>query len=110
MRRRVVCGLSETIATLPPASAFTSVDLPTLGRPATATKPLLIAALGLCREPGAHERTPPIQGWGCRPATHSSERTVLQRTRLCQCRADSSRGQVPGLRQKLSRRVSDDPA
>ena len=30
MRRRVVCGLSETIATLPPASAFTSVDLPTL--------------------------------------------------------------------------------
>src|SRR5918995_5891184 len=43
MRRRVVCGLSETIATLPPASAFTSVDLPTLGRPATATKPDLTA-------------------------------------------------------------------
>src|SRR5919198_661229 len=40
MRRRVVCGLSETIATLPPQSAFTSVDLPTFGRPATATKPL----------------------------------------------------------------------
>jgi hypothetical protein len=31
--------LSETIATLPPQSAFTSVDLPTFGRPATATKP-----------------------------------------------------------------------
>ena len=29
----VVCGLSETIATLPPQSAFTSVDLPTFGRP-----------------------------------------------------------------------------
>src|SRR3954452_14391112 len=43
MRRRVVCGLSETIATLPPQSAFTSVDFPTLGRPATATKPLLKA-------------------------------------------------------------------
>ncbi len=40
-RRLVVCGLSETIATLPPQSAFTSVDLPTFGRPATATKPLL---------------------------------------------------------------------
>ena len=40
MRRRVVCGLSETIATLPPQSAFTSVDLPTFGRPATATNPL----------------------------------------------------------------------
>src|SRR3954447_16140287 len=39
IRRLVVCGLSEVIATLPPASAFTSVDLPTLGRPATATKP-----------------------------------------------------------------------
>ena len=33
MRRRVVCGLSETIATLPPQSAFTSVDLPTFGPP-----------------------------------------------------------------------------
>jgi hypothetical protein len=42
IRRRVVCGLSETIATLPPASALTSVDLPTFGRPATATKPLRI--------------------------------------------------------------------
>src|SRR5213078_791758 len=39
MRRRIVCGLSETIATLPPQSALTSVDLPTFGRPATATKP-----------------------------------------------------------------------
>ena len=39
IRRRVVCGLSETIATLPPTSAFTSVDLPTFGRPATATNP-----------------------------------------------------------------------
>src|SRR4051812_8095512 len=37
--RRVVCGLSETIATLRPTSPLTSVDLPTFGRPATATKP-----------------------------------------------------------------------
>src|ERR671932_894072 len=41
MRRLVVCGLSETIATFPPTSMFTSVDLPTFGRPTTATKPLL---------------------------------------------------------------------
>src|SRR3954451_17239769 len=40
IRRRVVWGLSETIATFPPQSALTSVDLPTLGRPATATNPL----------------------------------------------------------------------
>ncbi len=44
--RRVVCGLSDTIATLWPTIALTSVDLPTLGRPASATKPdrALIAA------------------------------------------------------------------
>src|SRR5918999_3292278 len=40
MRRRVVFGTAEVIATLSPHSAFTSVDLPTLGRPATATNPL----------------------------------------------------------------------
>ena len=37
--RRVVCGLSDTIATLSPTIAFTSVDLPAFGRPASATKP-----------------------------------------------------------------------
>ncbi len=37
--RRVVCGLSETIATFSPTIALTSVDLPTFGRPASATKP-----------------------------------------------------------------------
>ena len=44
--RRVVCGLSDTIATLWPTIELTSVDLPTLGRPASATKPerVLIAA------------------------------------------------------------------
>ena len=54
MRRRVVCGLSETIATLPPQSAFTSVDLPTFGRPATATKPDFTAG-SRCRA-GARRR------------------------------------------------------
>ena len=39
MCRRVVCGLSETIAIFRPTSAFTSVDLPTFGRPTTATMP-----------------------------------------------------------------------
>ena len=33
MRLRVVCGLSETMATFWPTRLFTSVDLPTLGRP-----------------------------------------------------------------------------
>ena len=37
--RRVVCGRSETIATLAPTIALTRVDLPAFGRPATPTKP-----------------------------------------------------------------------
>ena len=40
--RRVVCGLSETIATFCPTIALTSVDLPTFGRPASAMKPLRV--------------------------------------------------------------------
>ena len=36
---RVVCTLWLTIATLAPTSALTSVDLPALGAPMTATKP-----------------------------------------------------------------------
>ena len=36
---RVVCTLRETMVTLEPTSALTSVDLPTLGAPISATKP-----------------------------------------------------------------------
>src|SRR4051794_124073 len=36
---RVVCGRSDTITTFCPTSWFTSVDLPTLGRPMSVTKP-----------------------------------------------------------------------
>ena len=41
---RVVCGLSETIATLAPTIALASVDLPTFGRPASAMKPDRVSA------------------------------------------------------------------
>ncbi len=40
--RLVVCGRSETIATFSPTTALTNVDLPTFGRPASATKPLRV--------------------------------------------------------------------
>src|SRR6476469_213923 len=43
---RVVCTLRETIVTLEPTSALTSVDLPTLGAPISATKPQRVAAAG----------------------------------------------------------------
>ena len=36
---RVVCGLSDTIATLLETSRFSRLDLPTLGRPTRQTKP-----------------------------------------------------------------------
>ncbi len=39
MRLRVVCGLSETMATFWPTIWLTRVDLPTFGRPTMATKP-----------------------------------------------------------------------
>ena len=38
-RARVVCALGVTIATFWPTSALTSVDLPALGAPITATNP-----------------------------------------------------------------------
>src|SRR5712671_2095823 len=41
---RVVCTLRETIVTLEPTRALTSVDLPTLGAPISATKPQRVAA------------------------------------------------------------------
>src|ERR1700731_4303681 len=40
---RVVCTLRETIVTLEPTSALTSVDLPTLGAPISETKPHRVA-------------------------------------------------------------------
>src|SRR5438552_3481234 len=44
IRARVVCTLRETMVTLEPTSALTSVDLPTLGAPISATKPQRVPA------------------------------------------------------------------
>src|SRR5579864_6586063 len=41
---RVVCTFRETMVTLEPTSALTSVDLPTLGAPISATKPQRVVA------------------------------------------------------------------
>src|ERR1700722_12526931 len=46
IRARVVCTLRETMVTLEPTRALTSVDLPTLGAPISATKPQRVAAGG----------------------------------------------------------------
>src|SRR5690349_23399830 len=108
-RRRVVCGLSETIATFPPASALTSVDLPTFGRPATATNPLL-------NDPHPHP------GWGRMPAALGGDDSRRGRTLLSRVRAECGtsraatgrrcRGSVelPRVRQQLGRRVAHDVA
>src|SRR5262249_61274266 len=39
MRLRVVCGFGDTMATFWPSRRLSSVDFPTLGRPARAMKP-----------------------------------------------------------------------
>src|SRR5919197_220799 len=102
MRRRVVCGLSETIATLPPQRAFTSVDFPTFGRPATATIPDLKKA--------STARTTPRPGWGSLPTALWSERSRRRRTEPCLGRADcaTSALELPRLGQQLGRGVRDD--
>src|SRR5262245_31208331 len=59
MRVRVVCGFVETAAICSPTNALRRVDLPALGRPASATKPdfpgLLISritlAFSICKQP-----------------------------------------------------------
>src|ERR687893_565680 len=68
--RRVVCGLSDTIATLPPTMRLTSVDFPALGRPARATKPERVTASPSPR-PGARasRRRPRARSQDARPAS-----------------------------------------
>src|SRR5229473_496492 len=50
--RRVDCGLGDTIARCSPTSAFKSVDLPTLGRPAKTTVPQRVMERKLHRRRG----------------------------------------------------------
>ena len=95
--RRVVCGLSETIATLRPTIALTSVDLPTFGRPASATKPLRVARRR--RALAAHSCTqrsssacsasisPSSVSWSI-PARWSAPWTIASRTSSRAARAD----------------------
>ena len=54
MRWRVVCGLSETIATFWPTNRLSSVDLPAFGRPTSETNPAFTRRLL-----GAPARLPP---------------------------------------------------
>ena len=55
-RARVVCAFGLTIATFWPTSALTSVDLPALGAPITATKP--------ARDCFPSDSGEGIEGWG----------------------------------------------
>ena len=50
-RLRVVCGLAVTIASFSPTSAFSSVDLPTFGRPSSATTPARCSASAVIGRP-----------------------------------------------------------
>src|SRR5208283_4791609 len=44
---RVVCGFSETMASLLPVRAFSNVDFPALGRPMMETNPERCSGMGL---------------------------------------------------------------
>src|SRR5882724_8371768 len=62
IRARVVCTLRETMVTLEPTSALTSVDLPTLGAPISATKPQRVAT---GTAPASDSPvSPPNSAWG----------------------------------------------
>src|SRR5262245_65146461 len=98
MRLRVVCGLSDTMATLAPQRAFTSVDLPTFGRPATATKPLLTAVPDVSSEPGLWER----------PSSPSHSASVTGETRHVGDSTAPASSQLERVRQELRRRRDDD--
>src|SRR5439155_23256190 len=78
--RRVVCGLSETIATFSPTRALTRVDLPTFGLPTTATTPLRKAVIA----PGRPGRT--RSGAGPRAPTRADRRPWSRRRRAPQVR------------------------
>src|SRR6187431_1239767 len=48
MRWRVVCGLSETMASFSPMMRFSSDDLPAFGRPISETRPDFIVGARAC--------------------------------------------------------------
>ena len=62
IRARVVCTLRETIETLAPTNALTSVDLPALGAPIKATKPQRVSVMML------------IHPWQCPRASKTLKR------------------------------------
>src|SRR5439155_22625808 len=76
--RRVVCGLSDTIATLRPTIALTSVDLPTFGRPASATKPDRV----LTGAPRPREAAPAASRKRREPTPSPAQDLPLQREHL----------------------------
>jgi hypothetical protein len=83
-RWRVVCGRLVTMLTLRPTSALTSVDLPTLGRPTTATKPQRnlahsssCASIDAAAACSAARRLLPARALGASASTRHSDRELL---------------------------------
>ena len=58
---RVVCTLRETMVTLAPTSALSSVDLPALGAPISATKPQRVSLAALRRHPSSLSTATPTR-------------------------------------------------
>src|SRR5215210_2033234 len=77
IRVRVVCGLSEVMATLVPTMRFTSVDLPTLGRPTKVTNPDRTSSALDARGRRRVERVQAVDTHASDPPTHHALRAQL---------------------------------
>ena len=87
-------GRDEVIATFVPTIRFTSVDLPTLGRPTTATKPERICQLPLCES----RRRPSTSRRGPRSAAARRRRRSAARSALGRCAGRARRARSAGSR------------
>src|SRR5687767_11321817 len=95
MRLRVVCGRAETIDSFSPTRRFSSVDLPALGRPISATKPDLMVATGW--RSAWHAGALFEMDGGCAPrATGQVLSTMGGRSIVSASRATADRGSGPG--------------
>src|SRR5450755_514892 len=96
MSARVVCTLCETMVTFEPTRALSSVDLPALGAPISATKPQRVSSLGDLRStiqlvhrhalPGEHGGGGRLFGGALRRAQAFGRRAVGQRHRDAELR------------------------
>ncbi len=104
--RRVVCGRTETIATREPTIALTSVDLPTLGRPASPTKPARVTPSRARTSACSSSISPPSVSWSMSAEVQDAVDGGLGRGR-CRARGRSPRRRAHAARRWRQRRQAE---